>query len=177
MRRNRSAIGAIFALFALLALGVGSGFAHQATPATFGGELPVAVHAGTCQQPTAEPDFTLTTTIVAGSEVADAEVVGSPGPSVLASSSSADISLTELAGSPRVIAVHQSPDQFGTLVACGAIAGLLSDGTLTVSLQEVGGSGITGVAILQENDDATDIIVYVNSPEAAPATPMATPAS
>lgn len=184
---RRTLAGAVMALLTLLMLGVAPGLAQQATPtpppgsppASSGGELPVAVHPGTCPQPTPEPEFTLTNTIVAGSEVAEAEVVGeTPGPSVLASSSAADIALADLAGSPRVIAVHQSPDEFGTLVACGTIAGLLSDGTMTVSLQEVEGSGISGVAILQEDGDQTNISVYVLSPEAAPATPAAaTPAS
>ena len=141
---------------------------------------PVAIHQGSCPTPTPEPEITLANTIVAGSDVAEGTFVGvTPGQPALVSSTEADISLDELAGVQRVIAVHKSEQEYSTLVACGTISGVKANGQLVIALQEVEMSGITGTAVLEENDDQTDIRVYVNSPEAVPATPgaPATPAS
>ncbi len=153
--------------------------AQQATPTVSPGappqgiEYPVAVHMGACPMPTPEAEITLANTIVAGSDVAEATFIGvTPGQPVLVSSTEADISLDDLAGTERVIALHKSADEFGTLVACGTISGTKADGLLVISLQEVEMSGVSGIAILDENEDQTDIKVYVNSPEAVPATPV-----
>ena len=145
-----------------------------------GVEYPVAIHQGACPMPTPEAEITLANTVVAGSDVAEGTFVGvTPSQPALVSATEAEISLDDLAGVERVIAVHKSPEEFGTLVACGTISGVKADGQLVVALQEVEMSGITGVAVLEENDDQTDIRVYINSPEAVPATPgaPATPAS
>ncbi len=139
-----------------------------------GVEYPVAVHQGTCPMPTAEPEIILSNTIVAGSDVAEATFVGvTPGQPALVSSTEADIELGDLAGVERVIALHKSPDEFDTIVACGTISGLMANDELVISLQEVEMSGVTGTAVLTENDGKTDVKVYVNSPEAVPATPGA----
>jgi hypothetical protein len=128
--------------------------------------------------PTPEPEFNLANTIVSNSDVAEAEIVGqSPGQPALVSGNTVDVALEDLVSSPRAIAVHQSPDEFGTLVACGTIAGTLAEGQLVITLQEVEGSGVSGIAFLTADDDQTEIAVYVLSPEATPATPMATPAT
>ena len=153
--------------------------AQEATPtaepgAAQGVEYPVAVHAGTCAMPTPEPEFDLSSTIVVGSDVAEAEFIGiTPGPPALAASGTIDSSLADLAATERVIALHQSADEYDTLVACGFIAGLNAEGQLVVTLQEVEMSGVSGIAFFTENEDQTDVSVYVLSPDAMPATPGA----
>lgn len=153
--------------------------AQQATPTVDPGappqgvEYPVAVHMGSCASPTPEAEITLANTIVAGSDIAEGTFIGvTPGQPTLVSSTSADITLDDLASQERVIAVHESEEAFGTLVACGTISGTKANGQLVISLPEVNGSGINGVAVLDENDDQTDIRVYVISPSAIPATPV-----
>lgn len=179
MRTFRSIAVALAAIVTLLSFGLVSAFAQDATPtpqpgAAQGVEYPVAIHAGTCQMPTAEPEFDLSNTIVAGSDVAEAEFIGmTSGPPALVTESTADMSLTDLAGSERVIALHKSADEFETLVACGFIAGMNADGELVITLQPVEDSGVSGVAILTDNDGKTDVKVYVLSPDAMPATPGA----
>ena len=139
-----------------------------------GVEYPVAIHQGSCPMPTPEAEITLANTIVAGSDIAEGTFVGvTPSQPALVSSTEADISLDDLAGVQRVIAVHKSAEEFGTLVSCGTISGVKANGELVIALQEVEMSGITGTAVLEEADDQTEIRVYLNSPEAMPATPGA----
>lgn len=141
---------------------------------------PVAIHQGACPQPTPEPEINLSDTIVAGSDSEDATFVGvTPGQPALVSSTEAEIGLEDLAGVERVIALHKSAEEFDTLVACGTISGEMANDELVVTLQPVENSGVSGVAVLSDNDGKTDIKVYVLSPEAVPATPGApsTPAS
>lgn len=139
-----------------------------------GVEYPIAVHEGTCPMPTPEPEFDLANTIVSGSDVAEGEFVGqTPGLPALVSGNTVDITLEDLTSSPRAIAVHKSPDEFDILVACGTISGTLAEGQLVVTLQEVEGSGVTGIAFVTQAEEQTEISVYVVSPEATPATPGA----
>jgi len=78
--------------------------------------------------------------------------------------------LGQLGEVPRVIAIHQGPE-LGTVVACGNIAGTLVDGQMVVALQPVQNSGISGVALLSEVEEQTNIVTYVVDPGAIPATP------
>lgn len=176
MRIVRS-LGVMALVVASLLSVVWAASAQQATPAPAGApqgvDYPVAVHMGTCESPTPEAEITLANTIVAGSDVAEGTFIGvTPGQPALVSSTEAEIALDDLASVERVIAVHKSPEEFGTLVACGTISGTKADGSLVIALQEVEMSGITGIAVFDENDDQTDIKVYVNSPETVPATPV-----
>lgn len=179
MRAFRSIAIVLAAVVTLLSFGLASSFAQGATPtpepgAAQGVEYPVAVHAGTCAMPTPEPEFDLSSTIVAGSDVAEAEFIGvTPGPPALAASGTIDSSLADLAATERVIALHKSAEEYDTLVACGFIAGMSAEGQLVVTLQPVEDSGVSGIAIFTENDGQTDVTVYVISPDAMPATPGA----
>lgn len=179
MRMIRFGAIAFMAIVSMLSFGWASSLAQDATPtpepgAAEGVEYPVAVHEGTCEMPTAEPKFELSTTIVAGSDNAEAELVGEmPGSPALVSSGTIDMALADLAGAPHVLALHESADTYETLVACGTIAGTINDGTLVVTLQPVMDSGVSGIAIFEEDGDSTNASVYVISPDAMPATPGA----
>lgn len=178
MRISRSIAIVAMAIVSMLSFGMAASFA-QGTPtaepgAAEGVIYPVAVHEGTCEMPTAEPEFNLNDTIVVGSDVAEAELIGeAPGAPALISETTAEIALADLGSSPRVLAIHTSPEEFGTLVACGSISGMLADGELVITLQPVQQSGVSGIAIMTEEDGQTNFQIYVISPESTPATPGA----
>jgi hypothetical protein len=55
--------------------------------------------------------------------------------------------LTDLLSENSAITVHASPDEVGTLIACGEIGGTLAaDGSLSVGLQGMNGAKLSGVA-------------------------------
>ena len=56
------------------------------------------------------------------------------------SSGEIDKKLDDLANEGNVIAVHASPDDYATLVACGQIAGVKEDGKVAIALAPVGDS-------------------------------------
>lgn len=185
MRMSRSIAIVAMAIVTMLSFGAATSFA-QATPTPppagapttpqsgQGVPYPVAMHAGTCEAPTPEPEVNLENTTVAGAGAEEGEIIGqNPGPPALVSVSAVDLPLADLGASPRIIAVHTSPDEFGTLVACGTIAGTLVDGQMVIALQPVQDSGVSGVALLSEDDGQTNIVVYLSSPDAVPATPAA----
>lgn len=137
-----------------------------------GAPHPVAIHQGTCESTTPQAETVLQNTSVAGAGAENGQIVGqNPGVPALASVSAVDVPLTDLGETPRVIAVHQGPE-LGTVVACGNIAGTLVDGQMVIALQPVQNSGISGVSLLNEVDDQTNIVTYVVDPSAVPATPV-----
>lgn len=126
---------------------------EESTPEMMNGEHPVAIHAGTCEEPEAEPAFELDSAMERGSEEEEPEQIGmSTGAPVLETSSNVTANLGDVAEEGHVIGVHASPEEFGTLVACGEIAGVLIDGELVIAINEVDGSGVTGVAMLTEDE-------------------------
>jgi hypothetical protein len=177
MRISRTLIPAVLLLAFTLA-GTTTAVAQDATAvATPGGPsegYPVAIHEGTCDNPSAEPAYQLDDAISMGADQEEPKVLGSEVErTILDTSGDLDISLDDLGGSDYVVAAHASPDQFGTLAACGQIAGIVEDGKLVVALTAVGESGLSGVAILEENGDKTTATVYLippsNDEQATPA--------
>ena len=77
------------------------------------------------------------------------------------SSGEIDKKLDDLANEGNVIAVHASPDDYATLVACGQIAGVKEDGKVAIALAPVGDSTTVGVAILEEEGDPNKADVYI----------------
>lgn len=84
--------------------------------------------------------------------------------------SAVDQPLADLAQTPRVIQVHQGPE-LGTVVACGNIAGTVVEDQMVIALQPVGDTGVSGIALLNQVEDQTNVVTYVVSPNAVPATP------
>jgi hypothetical protein len=150
---------------------------EQAATAVAQLNYPVAVHQGTCESPTAQPAYELDNAAPYGEGVDGAEVLGTSATSpVLSVNGSIDVSLDDVVNGTHVIAVHASPETFGTIVACGGIAGTLADGKLVVALQPVGDSTLSGIAILEEGDE-TNVTIYLTSQAEAGAfpTPAVTP--
>jgi hypothetical protein len=156
-----------------------SAAAQNATPTDIGAPsegYPVAIHEGSCEEPTEEPAWQMEETAVSiGVDQEEPTVVGEAVTRpVFETTGTLDVSFDDLAGSAHVIAVHASADDFGTVVACGAIAGIEVDGQLVVALVPAGDSDVSGVAMITRDDDQTQVTVYIIEPEkSGEATPAA----
>jgi len=178
----RTFVSALFVL-ALTLGGVTAVAAQDATPTGPSEGYPVAIHEGTCDDPTAEPAWQVDPAVTVGVDQDDPEIIGTSVTSNVSTSSSAiDVSLDDLGGSDHIVAIHASSEEFGTLVACGQVAGVKDDEKLVVALTPVGDSGVYGIAILDEDEagffdlgeDQTQLTVYVIPPtDDSAATPVA----
>ncbi len=145
----------------------------QASPAPTPSEgYPVAIHQGTCDNPGSEAAWQLDNAIAvgAGDEESEPEVVGPEITTTVSQTSGAiDFVLNDLAAEEHVVAVHASDEEFGTIVACGQVAGIKDDGKVVVALAPVGESTVAGIAIFDEDnagmfdleEDQTQVTVYV----------------
>jgi hypothetical protein len=145
--------GFVAALVASALLATVAGVAAQdatPTPASIDrASYPISIHAGTCDDPVAQPLGTTLDTEVAGLDGGERAGVSDEAP-VLTATGTVDASLDDLTGTPHVVAVHASADAYGTIVACGEIAGYTEDGRLVVALRSVDGSEVSGIAILDD---------------------------
>lgn len=152
-------IGALRALILLATAAPGAG-AQEATPPTATVTMhvyPVSIHRGTCEAPVAQPVGSSAETSIAGFDT-DSELVGVSGQSpVLTASVEFDGTLEELTDSPHVLAIHASPEGFGTIVACGEIAGYEDDGTLIVPIRSGSRSDVSGIAFVHEGRSFIDM--------------------
>lgn len=94
-----------------------------------------------------------------------------------------DISLDDLLKNPYAINITESSSNINKSIACGNIGGVVVDDNLLIGLQEQGGSGYVGVAVLHRDGDQTKVTLYLakglSGQSAAPAqaTPVATSTS
>jgi plastocyanin len=73
-----------------------------------------------------------------------------------------DAKLEDLRTGGYAINIHQSADDIGTYIACGNLSGVIDDsGALVVGLGELNDSGHSGVAILTEQGEQTNVSVYL----------------
>ncbi|HEX5991685.1 MAG TPA: cupredoxin domain-containing protein, partial [Thermomicrobiales bacterium] len=63
---------------------------------------------------------------------------------------------------PHALNVHESAEAIQNYIACGDIGGRVIDGDLVIGLRELNGSGHHGVAVLEGDDDGTDVTVYLS---------------
>jgi hypothetical protein len=114
---------------------------------------PIAIHQGTCAQPTAEPadqigelrGFIDQTNQV----IPQNQFRGQPTSALLTSGIGIAPKLDDLLGStPYVLLVHKSAQDYATYLACGAIGGPVVGDQLVVALRPLQGSDLAGVAIL-----------------------------
>lgn len=157
----------LLAIAALVSLGADAS-AQDASPiATPGGPsagYPVAIHEGTCANPTPDVAWDLDDAIGVGvDEVAtpnEASLGTANSAPILAANATVKVKLDDLGNEPHLIAVHASAED-DTIVACGSIGGLKTDGKLVISLVPTNNSTVVGVAILEEAGDETNVTVYV----------------
>jgi len=73
-----------------------------------------------------------------------------------------DAALEDLRSGGYAINIHQSAEDIGTYIACGNLSGVVDDsGTLVVGLGELNDSGYSGVAILTQQGEQTNVSVYL----------------
>jgi len=122
---------------------------------------PAHVHAGTCDD---LGDIVAPLTDV--TELTAGEVFGAPS-AVLVKESETDVplALSDILASPHAINIHESADAIQNYIACGDIGGRVIDGDLTIGLRELNGSGHHGVAVLEGDDDETDVTIYLTEEE------------
>ncbi len=136
------------------------------------GPHPVHIHTGTCAD--------------LGDVVAPLESLAQPegdatGPTSARqadrSQTTVDMSLADIIEGGHAINAHESEDNIGNYIACGDIGGVVVDGTVVIGLDELNDSGYTGIAILKENGDQTDVSVYLSKGATGmtAGTPVATP--
>lgn len=176
MSIKRSCITGMSLVFSTMLL-AGSAAAQDSTPAaTPGGPpegYPVAIHQGTCDDPTSEPAFEIGNAVTPGvtEEGNDVTTVGESDQVLVLTeaSSTIEVTLGDLGEENHVVAVHQSPDDYDTIIACGQISGVVDEGKLVVALAPVGGSPVVGVAIFNEDtsgvlglgEDQVQVTAYV----------------
>lgn len=154
---------------------------------------PVEIHSGVCEDYTAEPiydvgDFVQTNVYAEGEQEAgdlEGEIPQEAqelGPVYKLESEGADFGDEGILDQgAHVVAVHQSPEEFGTLVACGQILPVMDDDNVVVFLHPVGGSNQAGfIEMGQDGSDARGFLWELESfnPVESQSTPVpgATPA-
>ncbi len=176
-------VGAAGALLLGVAL-LGSVAAQEASPGAgtpaAGGGHPGHIHTGSCAQ-LGDVVAPLPTVMVGASAMATpmaSPVAGASGALPAAAvSTTVDLSLSDLLGSPHAINYHLSAEAIGTYIACGAIGGAPdAEGNLFVGLGELNDSGVSGIAWLMDSGTQTVVTVFLTEGGAA-ASSMATPVS
>lgn len=152
-RSNAHLIAALITVTMLATMAAGT-VAQDATPPITTESphtYPVSIHAGTCQAPLAQPAGSTADTTVAGLD-ADSELVGfSSQPPVMTATVGFDGTLEDLTAEPHVVAIHASPEEFGTIVACGEIAGYQHDEGLVIPLRSMSGEQVSGIAVVHRD--------------------------
>lgn len=149
-------MSAIVGATLLLALAL-AGVSAQDTPSTptldqpeRGLAYPVSIHRGTCDDPVLQPVGPAIEAGVAGWQPgAEVSGVTAQGP-VLVAEADYDGTIEHFTETPHVIAIHESSEDYGTIIACGEIAGYVDDDTLVIPLRG-DDSPLSGVAIISEN--------------------------
>lgn len=118
---------------------------------------PAHIHAGTCDN---LGDIVAPLNDV--TELTAGEVFGAP-TAVLVKESETEVALPlgDILSAPHAINIHESADAIQNYIACGDIGGRVIDGDLAIGLLELNDSGHRGVAVLEGDDDETEVTVYL----------------
>jgi plastocyanin len=118
---------------------------------------PAHIHSGTCDN---LGDIVAPLSDV--TELTAGESFGVP-TAVLVKESETDVALPlgDILSAPHAINVHESAEAIQNYIACGDIGGRVIDGDLVIGLRELNDSGHHGVAVLEGDDDGTDVTVYL----------------
>ncbi len=164
-----ASLGALAVLLLALVIGGGRSFgavlAQDATPAAEATQEghPGHIHAGSCGEDELGDvvEALNNATEPEGEEVGQTDLAAT----VATSFTSVPLTLDDILADDHAINLHLSAEEIETYIACGEIGGSLSaeDGSLTVGLREVDGSGFVGVAYLAPGADgeSTDVSVFI----------------
>lgn len=168
------------------AIGIGSALAFGGASALAEHEdleFPVAIHAGTCEEPGDEVLALDNLVRLPEDAPAEGERAGAPGSQVvhgLPDDAAFELTVEDLFADDHILAVFDAEGE--AIVACGPIgAYTFEDGNdLVFGLRSQGDSPYSGVALIDndddEDDDDADIEIYLVNNTPAPA-PEATPVS
>ena len=132
---------------------------------------PAHIHDGTCDE---LGDVVFPLSDVAVSEAGEVAGLASAIP-IQVGETEVEAPLADILAAPHAINIHRSAEAIQEYIACGDIGGHVVDGKLVIGLGEINESGHRGVAILEEDDDETDVTVYLTEVETgAEAEPAAT---
>jgi hypothetical protein len=163
MRRSRLASVAAGAAGLLLMTGVVVGTGGVSAQDMAEASHPAHLHVGDCSAP-GEVVFPLTDVSgsfgMDGTPMAGMDWVGQESAiPVEASASTVQASLADIVAGGHSIVVHESMDNIGNYIACGAVGGyMLGASDLPVGLGELNDSGESGVAWLHDNGDGTTTV-------------------
>ncbi len=82
---------------------------------------------------------------------------------VLVSDTLVPLTLEDMFAADHAINIHESADNIQEYIACGAIGGPVRGGVLVVGLGELNNSGVSGIAVLTEEEGGTNVDVYLTS--------------
>jgi hypothetical protein len=68
------------------------------------------------------------------------------------------VNLADLEKAPFAVNVHESLPKITNYIACGDITGAITDNSLTIQLNELNNSGVSGTAMLHDNGDGTTTV-------------------
>ena len=159
----------------MLALAIATGAPGARAQGEGGSDLhPAHIHVGSCDELDPNPTFMLTDIALAATE-ADAGVDAAAAIPVERGVTTVDAALEDLRTGGYAINIHQSAEDIGTYIACGNLSGALDDdGALVVGLGELNDSGHSGIAVLTEQGEQTNVSVYLTEQTAGgTATPNA----
>lgn len=157
---NRISFAAATAVTLVLAL-AGAAGAQSTAPRSMGvsdiNELPhpAHIHNGSCAALGDVVAPLQDVTLVAGSD------------RVGASTTTVDMKIKDILGSPHAIMAHASAQDLGTYIACADLKGDPSQDALVVALDEQNGSGFAGVAFLRSEDGSTLVELSLTGPAAS----------
>lgn len=129
---------------------------------------PAHIHSGTCEE---LGDVVAPLTDV--SALAEGAVGAASALPVASSETRVEMPLQEIIDGGHAVNVHKSADEIDVYIACGAVGGVVTDDKLAIGLGELNDSGVSGVAVLAADGEATDVTVYLlpgSAGEAAGAT-------
>jgi plastocyanin len=118
---------------------------------------PAHIHSGTCDN---LGDIVAPLSDV--TELTAGESFGVP-TAVLVKESDTEVELPlgDILSAPHAINVHESAEAIQNYIACGDVGGRVIDGDLVIGLRELNDSGHHGVAVLEGDDDKTEVTVYL----------------
>lgn len=157
--------GGLLVVFSFLLATAGASLAQEATPADAAVAHPAHIHEGTCAE-LGSVVFPLTDVAApASTDGDDMAASGSP-IAVETSITTIDVPLADVVNGDHAINVHESADNIGNYIACGDIGGTIvpgaaDGGELMIGLHELNDSGYSGIAVLREAGDQTDVTVYL----------------
>jgi hypothetical protein len=148
---RRSAFATVMILV-LIALATGATLAQSAAV-----DRPAAIRAGTCGSLGEEVATLANLVVTAGDPQGQSGAVP-----VEQSGTVVPFTVSDLLAAPHAVIVFMSPQESGVVVACGEVGGVLNpDGTLAVGMQDVNGSGLSGVAYFTPIDQFQNTLVTI----------------